>query len=250
MEIVHESLIHSWPTLRRWLDEGQEDTAFLEQLRVAARQWQAKERDSDLLWRGELVEEAQRFQRRYRGELPRMQQDFLAAVFALAARDTRRKRTLAVGAMVFLGLLVAASSVALLIIRESKQEAVRQKQEAVRQAEAAQLAEAEQRKAKDEAERNLAEAQAKEQQRREALENAVRAKAEAESAKERLSAALLQENAALRKSKRDEIRAKKEKIRADKSAEELRREVEEKEKRLKKALGESSLIEVLNGGTR
>ncbi|MFL5347643.1 MAG: protein kinase domain-containing protein, partial [Hyalangium sp.] len=189
VEIVHESLIHSWPTLRRWLDEGQEDTAFLEQLRVAARQWQAKERDSDLLWRGELVEEAQRFQRRYRGELPRMQQDFLAAVFALAARDTRRKRTLAVGAMVFLGLLVAASSVALLIIRESKQEAVRQKQEAVRQAEAAQLAEAEQRKAKDEAERNLAEAQAKEQQRREALENAVRAKAEAESAKERLSAA-------------------------------------------------------------
>ena len=34
-EIVHESLIHSWPALRRWLDETQEDSAFLEQLRNA-----------------------------------------------------------------------------------------------------------------------------------------------------------------------------------------------------------------------
>ena len=42
VEIVHESLIHSWPTLKQWLDEGQEDAAFLEQLRNAARQWQAK----------------------------------------------------------------------------------------------------------------------------------------------------------------------------------------------------------------
>jgi hypothetical protein len=33
VEIVHESLLHSWPTLKRWLDEGQEDAGFLEQLR-------------------------------------------------------------------------------------------------------------------------------------------------------------------------------------------------------------------------
>ncbi|MFN7133614.1 MAG: serine/threonine protein kinase, partial [Myxococcales bacterium] len=46
VEIVHESLIHSWPTLKRWLDETGEDSAFLEQLRNAARQWQAKGHDS------------------------------------------------------------------------------------------------------------------------------------------------------------------------------------------------------------
>ena len=59
VEIVHESLIHSWPTLRRWLDESQEDAAFLEQLRTAARQWQQKGRPTDLLWRGEIVDEAE-----------------------------------------------------------------------------------------------------------------------------------------------------------------------------------------------
>ena len=39
VEIVHESLIHGWPTLRRWLDETQEDAALVDQLRTAARQW-------------------------------------------------------------------------------------------------------------------------------------------------------------------------------------------------------------------
>ena len=87
VEIVHESLIHGWPTLRRWLDESQDDSPFLEQLRNAARQWQAKGRDPGLLWRGEMVDEAARFSRRYRGELGRQQRDFLKAVF-----DSRRAR--------------------------------------------------------------------------------------------------------------------------------------------------------------
>src|SRR6185369_10868123 len=85
-ELVHESLIQSWPTLRRWLDESQEDSAFLEQLRAASRQWQAMGLDSGLLWRGDMVEEARRFKRRYRGELPRLQREFLDAVLSGAVR--------------------------------------------------------------------------------------------------------------------------------------------------------------------
>ena len=42
VEIVHESLIQNWPTLRRWLDETQEDAAIIDQLRTASRQWAAK----------------------------------------------------------------------------------------------------------------------------------------------------------------------------------------------------------------
>src|SRR5262249_38284802 len=53
VEIVHESLIHSWPALHRWLEETQEDSQFLEQLRNAAKQWHNKSRDPGLLWRGE-----------------------------------------------------------------------------------------------------------------------------------------------------------------------------------------------------
>jgi hypothetical protein len=84
VELVHESLIQTWPMLKRWLDEGQEDVAFLEQLRGAARQWAANRRNRDLLWRGDLVEEARRFRRRYRGELPSQQGEFLDAVLANA----------------------------------------------------------------------------------------------------------------------------------------------------------------------
>src|SRR5213078_881310 len=69
VELVHESLIHGWPLLRRWLDETQEDSAFLEQLRNASRQWQIKGYAQDLLWRGEQMQEAKLWHSRYRGEL-------------------------------------------------------------------------------------------------------------------------------------------------------------------------------------
>jgi hypothetical protein len=69
VEIVHESLIQNWPTLRRWLDETQEDAAIIDSLRTAARQWAAKGRSSDLLWRGDTADEAKKFRRRYKGPL-------------------------------------------------------------------------------------------------------------------------------------------------------------------------------------
>ncbi|MDC0712659.1 serine/threonine-protein kinase [Stigmatella sp. ncwal1] len=175
VEIVHESLIHRWPTLHRWLEENQDDSAFLEQLRTAARQWHAKGRDSGLLWRGEMVEEAQRFQRRFRGELPQVQLDFLSAVGSQAARATRWKRALVVGSMVFLSVLVAASLVALLVIRESKKEAERQAMEA--------------RQAQEVAQQSLAVAEAREKAQLEAQRKEEEARRKEEEAKGQLAAA-------------------------------------------------------------
>ena len=71
VEIVHESLIVNWPMLRRWLDETQEDAALIDQLRTAARQWNAKGRSPDLLWRGDTADEAKKFKKRYKGPLSR-----------------------------------------------------------------------------------------------------------------------------------------------------------------------------------
>ncbi len=166
VEIVHESLIHSWPALHRWLDESGEDAAFLEQLRTAARQWQAKGRDAGLVWRGDMVDEAARFQRRYRAELPEVQREFLAAVFAQAERATRVRRVLAVGGALFAVLLLVAAGVALVVIRSSQQEAQTQ-------AVMAKAAEAE-------AKRRLEEVQQKELERRTA--EAAKKVAEAETA--------------------------------------------------------------------
>jgi serine/threonine protein kinase len=171
VELVHESLLHSWPTLRRWLDEGQEDTAFLEQLRNAARQWQAKGFDAGLLWRGEVVEEARRFQRRYRGELPKLQRDFLEHVLAQELKAARRRRALVIGSTAFLGMLALAAVIALVVIRNAQQEAERQ-------AVIAKSAESEAREAETVARTRLAEVQAKELQRQKAQEEAEAANAQ------------------------------------------------------------------------
>ncbi len=164
VEIVHESLIHSWPTLHRWIEESSEDSAFIEQLRNAAKQWQTKGQDAGLLWRGEMVEEASRFSKRYRGELAMAQRDFLRAVFDLDARAAKRRRSLAIGGGMFLALLLVAAVVALVVISDSQQRAEK----------AAVLA----KNSEAEAKQRLAEVQAKELER----QHAETAKKEAEAA--------------------------------------------------------------------
>jgi serine/threonine protein kinase len=234
VELVHESLIHSWPTLKRWLDENQEDSAFLEQLRNAARQWQIRDYDSGLLWGGEMVEEAQRFRRRYPGELPQLHQEFLEAVFAQAARATRRKRALLVGSTVFLSLLVAASAVALVVIRESKQEAVRQAEAAQRAEAAARVAEATARESEAAARqaeaavrKSLEEVQAKELARQEAQAKVVKTQGQLASANAELQRINAQLTQALRNAKLAEWNARMARAKSDRNAREARLAKEE-----------------------
>src|SRR5262249_4644062 len=96
--VIHESLIGTLPTPRRWLDDNQEDSVVLDQLQAAARQWQSKQKDWGLLWSGDMVDELQRFLRRYRGELPEASRAFTAAIFAMQARSARRRRKLRMAA--------------------------------------------------------------------------------------------------------------------------------------------------------
>ncbi len=124
VEIVHESLLHSWPMLSHWLDENQEDAPYLEQLKAAAKQWQERGRPAGLLWRGEAAKEAEAWSRRYRGLLPRLQREYLDQVIALKARTARRRRLLVAGTMVFLSLLVVAAGVGLVLIHEAEQAAL------------------------------------------------------------------------------------------------------------------------------
>ena len=168
VEIVHESLIQTWPRLRRWLDENQDDAAFLEQLRTAARQWQARGQRDDLLWRGELAQEARHWARRYRGELPAVQRAYLAAVIRLSTRAARRLRWLVAGAMISLIALAAAATVGLVLIRDAQKEAVAQAA-AARTAEAQVRAQLERVQAEERARR---EAEARERTAREAAEAA------------------------------------------------------------------------------
>ncbi|HUS65221.1 MAG TPA: protein kinase [Kofleriaceae bacterium] len=111
VEIVHESLIEKWPTLRRWLDETQEDAAFLAQLSTAAKQWETRGRKAGLLWRGEALDEARRWRSRSASELPAREAAFLAAALKQASRATRLKR---------LAVVLLAAVAVLLLVQNSR----------------------------------------------------------------------------------------------------------------------------------
>jgi eukaryotic-like serine/threonine-protein kinase len=131
VEIVHESLLHGWPMLRRWLDESQEDTALVDQLRVASRQWNSKGRDPGLLWRGDTAEEARKFRLRYTGPLSDLERTFLDAVVGAHTAAIRRRRLAVTASLIGLSLLVIAAMVTLVIIQKSRNEARRQEAIAV-----------------------------------------------------------------------------------------------------------------------
>ncbi len=198
VEIVHESLIRGWPQLAKWLDEGQDDAVFLEQLRNASRQWAAKNKDNGLLWRGEMVEEAKRFIRRNRAELPPVQQQFLKAVIDLSNRAARVRKVLYVTSSIILMALLAAAAVALYIINESreetKQQAIAAQQSEKRATVAAEEADkqrVEAEKAKEAAEKALAEAKAAEVAKDAAREAERKALEEANLSREQLQVALV-----------------------------------------------------------
>ncbi|GAB4568606.1 MAG: serine/threonine-protein kinase [Haliangiales bacterium] len=234
VEIVHESLIHSWPTLSHWIDEGQEDIAFLGQLRAAAKLWQRRGRPRGLLWRDDAMREAQRWRRRYQSELPALQREFLAATFTLATRTQRRRRLLVTGTIVFLSLLVVASAIALFAIAAAEQEA--------RDAElAARAAEQQARAAEHKVREQLAVIQEKERARKAAIakasaatETATVAEAKVEQSREELAksneqlrAALAEARAAEQLAKHASERAKQESQRAIAESERARQAADE-----------------------
>ena len=129
-EIVHESLVHSWPALRRWLDETQEDSAFLDQLRNASKQWASRGKPSGLLWRGDTADEAIRWAKRHNGPLPDTQRAFLNAVVHESTRADRRRRSIVVGVVAFLTLLLVAAAGALFTIRNKEKLASKERDRA------------------------------------------------------------------------------------------------------------------------
>lgn len=254
VEIVHESLIHSWPMLRRWLDENQDDAAFLEQLRNAARQWQAKGYPNGLLWRGEAMEEAKRWYRRYRGELPELQKQYLNAVFALHMRTERRKKLLVASVIAILSLMVAAAAVALVLIRDAQKKATADRDRA-------EIAQRDALAAKAQAEENLREVQEKERLRQEeerlkkvaqdeaeeANREVARKNEELEAKADELQSALYRAQKAKRRARKAAARAARneaEALEAKAEAEDSKKEVEvlltkeqERVKRLQQQLG-------------
>jgi len=123
-EIVHESLIDRWPTLRRWLDEDEEDAALIAQLRTAAKQWEGRGRPGGLLWRGETLDEARRWwTRRPRVVSPR-ERAFLEAAFTLSDRATRFRRMAWAAVFGVLVVVATGATIAAFQVRAAQHDAL------------------------------------------------------------------------------------------------------------------------------
>ena len=236
VEIVHESLIKSWPQLQRWLDENQEDAAYLAQVRAAAKQWDAKGRPQGLLWRGEAMEEARLWRSRYQGELPPREDDFLREVIALGTRATRVKRRLVIAGFIILSALGTAAGAGLLIVREAKLAAVENEAKAKAAADAK---EQEKKRAEDNLQlartnAKLAEDRARElEAKNEALSREIANRRAAETALGKESVARVVQQ---RKAETEADKAKAARERAEREAAE-KRALKEKEDARKKAAG-------------
>jgi hypothetical protein len=261
VEIVHESLVQSWPTLRRWLDENQDDAALVDQLRTAARQWGAKGRDAGLLWRGEMADEAKKFRKRYKGPLSDVERGFLDAVIALEVAAARRKRRGIIAGFVVLSGVVLAAMVALVVIQKSRSDAQTARKTAeVEKVKAQQALTDLQRK---EQQRLLAEAATKKVEKAKQVvdvklddtsaklrETLTQVQALYEESQDNLKTAQEQKaraeanEAAAERAKKEAVTAKEEAIKAKTEAENLYQKEKERAEAMRKQLG-STTIDVL-----
>jgi hypothetical protein len=142
VEIVHESLIARWQTLKRWLEEDNDNAAMLQQLREAAKQWDMRGRPNGLLWSGDALDEARLWLKRYQGGLTDLERLFLDHAFRLSERSARRKKYLIGTAIVLMAMVTLGAVGALFMIRGAEQKARAQaevaRKEAVRAAAAEQ----------------------------------------------------------------------------------------------------------------
>jgi WD40 repeat protein len=96
VEVIHESLLSSWPRLLRWRAQDEQGALLRDQLRQAARLWEERGRPDDLLWSGPSFREYQLWRERYTGGLSASEDRFARAMTVRALRQ-RRTRQLAVG---------------------------------------------------------------------------------------------------------------------------------------------------------
>ena len=142
VEIVHEVLISEWPMLRRWLEDSQSLRGFMQELRQATKQWLAKSKRNELVWRGAIAQDALATAKRHVLELSDAEREFMAAVRAGIARGRRRKLfTLTAIVVVLLGVL-GGGAFFTIQLQQANDEAQSALVEAEHQAKAAQAAEA------------------------------------------------------------------------------------------------------------
>jgi len=142
IEIVHESLLRSWPRLVQWQAQDADGAILRDQLKQAAHLWEEKGRPDDLVWTGPSYLEYRTWRARYPGALSSVEEDFARAMASLANRRRRHQRLIA-GVTVAAALVVALATSALWrrseVARSHAEEEARLAEAQTRRAEASRL---------------------------------------------------------------------------------------------------------------
>jgi serine/threonine protein kinase/WD40 repeat protein len=110
IEVVHESLLTSWPRLVRWQTQDTDGAQLRDQLRQAAQLWKERSESDDLLWTGTAYKEFELWHERYPGGLTETEEAFGEAMGARAKRDRRRRRIVLGAAFAMLLAVIAVIS--------------------------------------------------------------------------------------------------------------------------------------------
>jgi len=106
VEVVHESLLASWPRLVAWRTQDADSGRLRDELRQAAHLWVYRNRSIDMLWTGASYNEYRLWRSRYPGGLSRVEEDFGKAMTAHARRRKVRRRSFA-GAILLVAMVLA-----------------------------------------------------------------------------------------------------------------------------------------------
>ena len=107
VELVHESLLTSWPRLVRWQTQDVDAAELRDQLRHAALRWDEHARTNDCLWQGQVYREFVVWRESYPGGLTELEEAFAAAMGSFANRKKRRLRLLGAAALLVTAMLAA-----------------------------------------------------------------------------------------------------------------------------------------------
>ena len=121
VEIVHEALIRHWEQLETWLQEDQESHRMHRSVEAASASWERRGHSVDLLWRGEVLAELQRWRVRTEPRLTRREDAFVLQSERAEARRVRRRWTAVAVSFV---LLLTAVVGALVLWRRAEESAV------------------------------------------------------------------------------------------------------------------------------
>ncbi len=117
VEVVHEALLSAWPRLIDWRREDAEGARLRDQLRVAARQWNERDRPRGLLWRGDALAEYRLWRARHPGQLIATELAFAEA----SEKEAHRLRRLRNGIVAsILTILTVGIVVALVLYRDAE----------------------------------------------------------------------------------------------------------------------------------